>query len=121
PKEELSSELYSADNVLLGKYYRGENRTAVEYEQLSPYLINALIAVEDCRFEKHSGIDRRGLTRAVVFYLLPGSYAGGGSTLSQQLAKNLIETRSEKYEGALHKLPGIGKFVDKVKEWIVAV
>ncbi len=120
PKEELSSELYSADNVLLGKYFR-ENRSPVSYEELSPNLINALIAVEDYRFERHSGIDLRGLSRAVVFYLLPGQYAGGGSTLSQQLAKNLYETRSERYEGGLHKIPGVGKFIDKVKEWIVAV
>lgn len=120
PKEELSSELYSADNVLLGKYYR-ENRSPVSYEELSPNLINALIAVEDYRFENHSGIDLRGLSRAIVFYLLPGSYAGGGSTLSQQLAKNLFDTRSERYEGALHGIPGLGKFIDKVKEWIVAV
>src|SRR5690606_39758502 len=55
PEEELSSELYSADNVLLGKYYR-ENRTPVSYEELSPNIINALIAVEDYRFENHSGI-----------------------------------------------------------------
>lgn len=120
PEEELSSELYSADNVLLGKYFR-ENRSPVSYEELSPNLINALIAVEDYRFEQHSGIDLRGLSRAVVFYLLPASYAGGGSTLSQQLAKNLFETRSERYEGALHGIPGLGKFIDKVKEWIVAV
>lgn len=120
PDEELSSELYSADNVLLGKYFR-ENRSAVSYEELSPNLINALIAVEDYRFEEHSGIDFRGLTRAIVFYLLPGGYAGGGSTLSQQLAKNLFETRSERYEGSLHSIPGLGKFIDKVKEWIVAV
>ena len=120
PKEELSSELYSADNVLLGKYFR-ENRSPVDYDQLSPNLVNALIAVEDYRFEKHSGIDFRGLMRAIFFYLMPGGYAGGGSTLSQQLAKNLFETRSERYEGALHTIPKLGKFVDKVKEWIVAV
>lgn len=120
PKEELSSELYSADNKLLGKYFR-ENRSPVSYEELSPNLVNALIAVEDYRFEEHSGIDLRGLSRAIVFYLLPGSYAGGGSTLSQQLAKNLYETRSDRYEGGLHKIPGVGKFIDKVKEWIVAV
>lgn len=120
PKEELSSELYSADNVLLGKYFR-ENRSPVDYEDLSPNLINALIAVEDYRFERHSGIDLRGLARAVVFYLTPGAYAGGGSTLTQQLAKNLYQTRSERYEGLLHNIPGLGKFIDKVKEWIVAV
>lgn len=120
PKDELSSELYSADNVLLGKYFR-ENRTPVRYENISPNLIKALVATEDIRFEEHSGIDLRGLSRAAIFYLVPGQYAGGGSTLTQQLVKNLFEARSERYEGFLHKIPKVGKLVDKTKEWIVAI
>src|SRR5690606_3680247 len=86
-----------------------------------PYLINALIAIEDYRFENHSGIDLRSFTRAVVFYILPGSYAGGGSTLSQQVAKNLYQTRTERFEGLLHNIPGVGIFIDKLKEVIIAV
>lgn len=120
PRDELSSELYSADNVLLGKYFR-ENRSPVRYEDISPNLIKALIATEDIRFEEHSGIDLRGLSRATVYYLVPGQYAGGGSTLTQQLVKNLFEARSEKYEGLLHKVPQLGRFIDKAKEWIVAI
>src|SRR3954470_10483571 len=65
PKSEEASELYTEDNVLLGKYFR-ENRTAIEFEQISPNLVNALVATEDSRLEDHSGIDLRGLLR--VFF-----------------------------------------------------
>ena len=113
PKSEVASEIYTADGVLLGKYFR-ENRTPVEYEELSPNLVNALIATEDARFEEHSGIDLTGLFRVAFKSVLMGqSSSGGGSTLSQQLAKNLFETRSTSYEGSLAKsnkifrLPGV--------------
>jgi penicillin-binding protein 1A len=121
PKNELASELWSADGQLLGKYFR-ENRTPVEYEDLSPNLINALIATEDYRFEKHSGIDLRGMGRVLVKSLLMGnSSTGGGSTLSQQLAKILFNTRGKNFEGHLSEVPGIRMLIIKVKEWIVAV
>lgn len=69
PDSELASELYSADGVLLGKYFR-ENRTPVTYNELSPNIINALIATEDVRFEDHSGIDPRALGRVFVKSIL---------------------------------------------------
>jgi penicillin-binding protein 1A len=90
PDSYLATEIYSSDGVVLGKYY-SQNRSMAKYEELPQNLVNALIATEDVRFEKHSGIDFRALLRA-VFNL--GS-AGGGSTISQQLAKNLFRTREQ--------------------------
>ncbi|MCS6822594.1 MAG: transglycosylase domain-containing protein [Microscillaceae bacterium] len=120
PKNELASEIYTSDGVLMGKYYR-ENRTPVQFEEISPYLINALIATEDIRFEQHSGIDLRGLSRA-IYGLITGDNSGGGSTLSQQLAKNLFKLRKEGgYRGYLHKVPILKTIVTKTKEWLVAV
>ena len=91
PKSNLASEVISSDQVVLGKYYV-ENRSNVHYEELSPNLINALKATEDIRFEEHSGVDLRGLFR--VFFktiFMQQESAGGGSTLTQQLAKNLFQ------------------------------
>ncbi len=119
PENELSSELYSADGKLLGKYYRF-NRSWAEYNELSPSVTNALIAAEDWRFYKHSGIDLRSLFRAAILSVLLRKNKGGGSTISQQLAKNLFKTRSDKYKGVLNKIPIIRLFVTKTKEWIVA-
>lgn len=120
PESELASELYSADGVQLGKYYR-ENRTPVSYSELSPNLVNALIATEDVRFEDHSGIDARGLSRVLIKTLLMGQRsAGGGSTLSQQTAKNLFKTRNQASQGLLSSVPGLRMLIIKTKEWIVA-
>src|SRR5690606_19078736 len=69
PETEIASELYSADGVLLGNYYR-ENRSPVSYNELSHNLINALIATEDVRFENHSGIDPRGMVRVLFKSIL---------------------------------------------------
>ena len=85
----VASEVYSEDGVLLGKYFV-ENRVNADFEEMSPNLINALIATEDARFFEHSGIDFRSWAR--VFFrtiLMQDDSGGGGSTLSQQLAKNL--------------------------------
>ncbi len=126
PKNDLSSELYSTDNVLLGKYYR-ENRSPVTYEDLSPNLVNALVATEDIRFTEHSGIDLQGMARVgwgVIKYILTfgsSDLEGGGSTLSQQTAKNLYNTRTGDKEGPLMKVPGLRMLIIKTKEWIVAV
>mgnify|MGYP003859684299 CR=1 FL=1 len=120
PDIELASELYSADGILLGKYIR-ENRSPVKYEELSPNLINALIATEDIRFEEHSGIDPKGLARVLFKTILMGQRsAGGGSTLSQQTAKNLFKTRGADSQGALSSIPGLRMLIIKTKEWIVA-
>jgi len=120
PKSDLSSELYSADGVLLGKYFR-ENRTPVDYNEISPNLIQALKATEDIRFERHSGIDLQGMGRvAVKSIILRQSGSGGGSTLSQQTAKNLFKTRTQASQGLLSRIPGLKMLIIKTKEWIVA-
>ncbi|MDD2563632.1 MAG: transglycosylase domain-containing protein, partial [Salinivirgaceae bacterium] len=88
PKSNIASQVKSEDNVLLGNYFI-ENRTYATFDELSPYLVSALIATEDYRFEKHAGIDGIALIR-VVAGIMTGSNKGGGSTLTQQLAKNLF-------------------------------
>ncbi|MDX2195940.1 MAG: transglycosylase domain-containing protein [Cytophagales bacterium] len=118
PQSELASELYSADGYLLGKYFRS-NRTPIKYEQMSPNAIKALLATEDIRFEDHSGIDLKGIV-AIPIYLIKGE-SRGSSTISQQLAKNLFNTRSHKYKGALSDIPILNKIIIKTKEWIVAI
>src|SRR5690554_7132076 len=112
PETEIASELYSADGVLLGNYYR-ENRSPVSYNELSHNLINALITTEDVRFENHSGIDPRGMARVLFKSLLMGQSSGGGSTLSQQTAKNLFKTRTPGSQGVLSNIPGLRMLIIK--------
>ncbi|MDP2041038.1 MAG: transglycosylase domain-containing protein [Algoriphagus sp.] len=119
PESELASELYSADGFLLGTYAR-ENRSPVKYEELSPNLVQALVATEDVRFEEHSGIDMTAMMRVFVKSILLGQDAGGGSTLSQQTAKNLFKTRTDASQGILSSVPGLRMLIIKTKEWIVA-
>ncbi|WP_026955093.1 penicillin-binding protein 1A [Algoriphagus vanfongensis] len=119
PDSEVASELYSIDGFLLGTYAR-ENRSPVTYQELSPNLVNALIATEDERFEEHSGIDIRAMSRVFVKSILLGQDAGGGSTLSQQTAKNLFKTRTDDNQGFLSSIPGLRMLIIKTKEWIVA-
>ena len=86
----LASEVFSADGKILGRYYI-ENRSNVSFDEISPNVINALIATEDARFYEHRGIDEIALMRVLVkSILLHNSNSGGGSTLSQQIAKNLF-------------------------------
>lgn len=118
PKSELATEVYSEDGVLLGKYFR-ENRTAVKFEDISPNLIKALYATEDIRFDEHSGIDFQGVLG--LFWSAIRFDPRGGSTITQQLAKNLFDTRGEEYNGLLHAVPGLRLGIIKAKEWIVAV
>lgn len=120
PKTELASELYSADGVLLGKYFR-YNRSPVMYEDISSNVIQALLATEDYRFYTHSGIDLKGLFRSFILSVLLHKNRGGGSTLTQQLAKNLFKTRSSQYHGALSKVPLVRILIMKTKEWILAI
>jgi len=110
PNSNLASEIISADQQLLGKYYY-ENRSNIHYSELSPELINALIATEDIRFEDHSGVDSKALAR-VVLGVLTFSHRGGGSTITQQLAKNLFPRKSNRniFE----------TLIIKFKEWVVA-
>lgn len=120
PKSELASELISQDGKSLGKYFF-ENRTPVEFDQISKNVADALVATEDARFTNHSGIDPRSMLRVAKGILLVSSSSGGGSTLTQQVAKNLFETRSEKYEGLLGKIPFVRTVIAKTKEWILSV
>jgi penicillin-binding protein 1A len=107
PEADLASEIYSSDGMLMGKYY-AENRSEVKYNEISPNVIQALIATEDERFYEHSGIDAQALGR-VVFTL---GTQGGGSTITQQVAKLMLHQG----RGNIFK-----RGIDKLKEWIVAV
>lgn len=107
PRSNLASQIITSDRKVLGKFYK-DNRTHAEYHELSPHLINALVATEDERYYEHSGIDFRSIARAIL--TLGG--AGGGSTITQQLAKQLFtETAGSIWE----RIP------QKLKEWIIAV
>ena len=121
PENDLSSELISADGVSLGKYFT-LNRSQVTYDQLSPHLVNTLLYSEDHRFYEHSGMDFWAYIR-VAWGLLTFNSAGGGSTITQQLAKNLFTQNAElSLDGSVAKL---GKYprriVQKTKEWIISV
>lgn len=118
PQNNLASEVFTEDNELLGKFYI-ENRTFAEFQDLSPDLIHALIATEDIRFSKHSGIDARGLARVFFRTILGGQNTGGGSTITQQLAKNLFDTREIK--GSNRILRKLNLILIKFKEWNTAV
>ncbi|HEX7410687.1 MAG TPA: transglycosylase domain-containing protein [Bacteroidales bacterium] len=118
PQMNIISELYSADGKRIGSYYI-ENRSPVEYNEISPNLVNALIATEDIRFYKHHGIDFRA-TFAVFWDMLHGQRRGG-STITQQLVKNLFKTRQHYSTGVLGKIPGSSTLISKVKEWVNAV
>ncbi|WP_422083994.1 transglycosylase domain-containing protein [Ulvibacterium sp.] len=117
-KKELShfqyqkaSEVYTADSVLIGKYYLYD-RQPIPYESLPQYLLDALIAIEDERFFSHSGIDYPSLFRvAIKTILMQDQTAGGGSTLTQQLAKNLFPRKERKSANIV---------INKVKEMIIA-
>ncbi|MBA4408268.1 MAG: transglycosylase domain-containing protein [Bacteroidota bacterium] len=113
PENLLASEVVSADGVVLGKYFYKENRSFVSYEEFSPALRNALIATEDVRFFKHSGIDIRGLVRVVKGIMTADTNSGGGSTISQQLAKMLFPR-----DNLDNKLQLIFR---KFKEWVIAI
>lgn len=109
PEITLASEVYADDGTLMGKYYRERgNRSNVDYKDISIHAIHALVATEDERFYTHSGIDGKSLARAVIFL---GS-EGGASTITQQLAKNMLDQGS-------HNI--VMRVIEKMKEWIIAV
>ena len=117
PQYYLAAEVYSEDGVLLGKISI-ENRTWTEYKDFSPYLTDALIATEDIRYYRHSGIDIRGLGRAAIRTIILGQSAGGGSTITQQLAKQLYPRDTARNTSFMRKIKlGVSKF----KEWQTAV
>ncbi|MGC9344278.1 MAG: transglycosylase domain-containing protein, partial [Bacteroidales bacterium] len=118
PENNLASVLITEDNEILGKYFV-ENRTFSDYDNLSPYLVNALVATEDIRFYRHSGVDARGLARVLIRTIIGGQDAGGGSTLSQQLAKNLYKTRREdRSKNSIVR--SLELVVIKFSEWVTA-
>jgi penicillin-binding protein 1A len=108
PEKNLATEIISSDGKTIGKFYK-ENRTPVPYDSLPAHLVNALIATEDARYYKHSGIDAKGTLRAIVYM----GKRGGASTISQQLAKLFFteQVSRNKWERAMQK----------VKEWIIAI
>lgn len=112
PESLLASEVVSADGVVLGTYFK-ENRSYINYEELNPVLLNALVATEDVRYYSHSGVDIRGLFRVVKGIITGNSNSGGGSTISQQLAKMLFprDNLHNKFQLILRKF----------KEWVIAV
>ena len=112
PKNSLATEIYSADKVLLGKFYY-QNRSFVKYKDLSPDMVHALVATEDVRFYDHSGIDLIGLFRVAKGLITANKNAGGGSTLSQQLAKNLFPR--ERFRNKIDMV------FRKFREWVIAV
>ena len=111
PKTLLATEVYSCDMKVLGKYY-AENRTNVKFNEISPNVVNALIATEDARYFDHSGVDIYSLGRAISGPLLGRSNTGGGSTITQQLAKMLFPRED---------LHGFSLILRKIKEWVIAV
>ena len=109
PKTNLATQIFSADNKVIGKFYYNDNRTPLYYEEIPKNLIDALIATEDERFYDHSGIDLRSTLRAVVYL----GEKGGASTVSQQLARQLFTgVRSRNTLDAV---------IQKIKEWVIAV
>ncbi len=114
PTDKFASVIYSADGQELGRYFRNTgNRVYADYSEISPHVIDALIATEDSRFEDHSGIDMRAVMRVLVkTILMQNKNAGGGSTITQQLAKQLYSPESEGMFDRAFKKP---------VEWMIAV
>ncbi len=109
PSITLATEVFADDGTPMGKFYKDKgNRSNVEFKDISPNVVNALVATEDARFYEHSGIDGFSVMRAVVKL----GKDGGGSTITQQLAKNLLEQGSKNF---------IRRFIEKLKEWIIAI
>lgn len=119
PKTIQASELYSADGVMIGKYF-SENRTPVAYEEINPVFWKALIDTEDERFYHHFGIDFQGVFAAAKDYVVHHD-ARGASTITQQLVKNMFRVRTEYSTGLLGNIPGAKMLIMKSKEWITAV
>ncbi len=114
PKNKYATEVYSSDLQLLGRYfYSKENRVGVHYNDISANVVNALVATEDARFYDHSGIDGRALTRVIVKTgILHLKNSGGGSTITQQLAKQLYSPQADNF---------IERIFQKPIEWVISV
>lgn len=118
PQVAIASEVYSADSVLIGKFYN-ENRTPIHFSEISPNVIQALIATEDVRFYQHHGMDLFALAGGV--YSTAKGDGRGASTITQQLAKNMFNTRKKINQGLLQYIPYIRTIVSKTKEWVTAI
>lgn len=119
PENNLASEIYSDDGVLLGNIF-WDNRSYAKYNELPQSVIDALIATEDVRFHQHSGIDARGLGRVLVYSILMNDRSsGGGSTITQQLAKNLFPRDTTSFKSAIGRKAHLG--IAKFKEWVTAI
>lgn len=113
PISRFASQVMSADGRLMGTYSRSENRVFVGYDSISPHLFDALVATEDSRFYDHSGIDSRAMARAIIKRgVLGHKEAGGGSTITQQLAKQLYSSHAE---------TTLQRLMQKPIEWVIAV
>ena len=113
PINRYASQIFTDDGKLIGTWSRSENRVFADYEQIAPHMFNALVATEDERFFEHSGIDVKALLRAIVKRgVFQQASAGGGSTITQQLAKQLY---SAKAESTFERL------MQKPIEWVIAV
>ena len=114
PKNKYATEIYSSDLQLLGRYfYSKQNRVGVHYSEISKNVVNALVATEDVRYYDHSGIDGRSLTRAFVLTgLLHRKNSGGGSTITQQLAKQLYSPQADNF---------IQRALQKPIEWVISI
>ena len=114
PRNKNASEIFSSDMQTLGRYfYSKENRIGVHYDEISENVVNALVATEDVRYYDHSGIDGRALTRAFVLTgLLRHKSSGGGSTITQQLAKQLYSPQADNF---------VERALQKPIEWVISV
>lgn len=114
PQDKFASVIYTSDGQEMGRYFRNSgNRVYADLDEISPNVVNALVATEDARFEDHSGIDMKAITRAIVKTVLMGQKnAGGGSTITQQLAKQLYTPPSDGF---------LSRAVQKPIEWMIAV
>jgi len=117
PTMSLSSEVYTADGKLIGRFYK-ENRSPVDFKSISPNLINALVYTEDARFYKHGGVDFFAFATSMLS--TAKGERRGGSTITQQLAKNLFSTRKRKSQGVIRYIPVARTVVYKFKEWLTA-
>jgi penicillin-binding protein 1A len=117
PELSVGSQVYTADGKLIGQYYK-ENRSPVEYKDISPNLINALVSTEDIRFYNHSGVDFYSFATSMLS--TAKGDRRGGSTITQQLAKNLFSTRKRKSQGFIRHIPLLRTVVFKFKEWLTA-
>ncbi|MFC6998372.1 penicillin-binding protein 1A [Rufibacter roseus] len=118
PRNNLPSEIYTADGVLVGRYFR-ENRDPVPFDSIAPVMVDALVATEDERFYEHQGIDPVGVMAAIKDNL--SGNTRGASTLTQQLAKNLYRLRTKDTKGVLGHVPVLSTIIAKTKEWNTSI